>query len=162
MGLFPLWDTIRRNHGVEHATLQILAQRRPGIHLIGRSDPQGFVVYGDVDTEELANATTEALARLQQGDDNLAVHPNCGTNLSVAGFTAGLLAWAASRGKRKPWDAIPAAMIGATLGVILAKPLGPIVQKYVTVSSEVNGMRVVEVTRQDVSGVVRHRVKLAH
>ncbi len=161
MGLCPFWDTIRRNHGVEHATLQILARRRPGIRLVGRSDPQGFVVYGDVDTEELANAVTEALARLQQGDGNLAVHPNCGTNLSVAGLAAGLLAWAASRGKRKPWDAIPAAVIGATLGVFLARPLGPIVQKHVTVSSDVEGLRVLEVSRQDVGGVVRHRVKLA-
>ncbi len=161
MNILDELKVIRQNHAIEHATLQLLAGKHPHIRLIGRSDPQGFVVYGRVDTVELANAVTEAISALQSGNSSLAVHPNCGTNLSVTGLLAGVFALAASRGKKSLWDALPAAIVAATVGILIGRPLGPIVQEKVTTSADVEGVRVKEVKRQDVSGVVRHRVVLS-
>ena len=77
---------LRQHHGIEHATVTLLSRRLPGIFIAARSDLQGFIVYGDVDTLTLRAAVEEALGRLQQGERQLAVHPNCGTNLVVAGL----------------------------------------------------------------------------
>jgi len=160
MNILKELNIIRRNHAIEHATLQVLARKHPTIRLVGRSDPQGFVIYGRVDTIELADAVTEAISLLRDGNSQLAVHPNCGTNLSVAGMLAGIFALMASRGKKKLWDALPAAVVAATVGILLGRPLGPIVQEKITTSANVGDVKVREVKRQDVSGVVRHRVVL--
>jgi hypothetical protein len=160
MNILEELKAVRQNHAIEHATLQVLSSKHPDIRLVGRSDPQGFVVYGRIDTMELADAVTEALSLLQSGNSNLAIHPNCGTNIGVMGVLAGVFALAASRGKKSLWDAIPAAIVAATLGLLLGRPLGPMVQEKVTTSADVENVKVKEVKRQDVSGVVRHRVVL--
>ncbi|MBI3740233.1 MAG: hypothetical protein HY257_00560, partial [Chloroflexi bacterium] len=71
----PPISIVRRNHGIEHATVHILTARHPNLSLIGRADAQGFFIYGAVKTEELKTAAREAIARLQNGEANLAVHP---------------------------------------------------------------------------------------
>ena len=45
---------IRRNHGLEHATIHVLSEANPRRRLIGRSDYGGFWLLGEVSTEELA------------------------------------------------------------------------------------------------------------
>jgi len=52
----PVLSRIRRNHGLEHATINILSERFPNTTLIGRSDRQGFYLYGQVSTEALRQA----------------------------------------------------------------------------------------------------------
>ena len=84
------FSRIRRNHGLEHATLHVLAQRHPKISMAGHSNATGFWLLGDVDTEDLSDAIEEALRRMRSGERNLAVHPNCGTNFVSAGTIAGL------------------------------------------------------------------------
>ena len=86
----PIISRLRRNHALEHATLQILAERRRDVQLMGHSSVQGFSVYGDVSAEELFSAAQEGLRRLQAGQHKLAIHPRCGTNFAVAGILAGL------------------------------------------------------------------------
>ena len=82
----PTISRIRRNHALEHATLHILAQRFPGKPMAGHSNPRGFWILGDVPTEEIKSAVESALARLRAGESHLALHPNCGTNIAVAGM----------------------------------------------------------------------------
>ena len=81
--MLDLIRRVRQNHALEHATMHVLSRRNPYLTLMGRSTPSGFVLYGDVAAQEIANAATEALALLQQGQEHLAVHPRCGTNLAV-------------------------------------------------------------------------------
>jgi len=50
---FPLVSRIRRNHGLEHATLNILSQRFPNQTLAGYSVPAGFYILGDVPTAQV-------------------------------------------------------------------------------------------------------------
>src|SRR5437868_950864 len=74
---------IRQNHALEHATITILSRMVPNLSVSARSSSDGFIVFGDVDLGLLRRAIDEALARLQAGEAELAIHPNCGTNLAV-------------------------------------------------------------------------------
>src|SRR5437773_11993241 len=74
---------IRQNHALEHATITILSQKVSDLSVSARSSSDGFIVFGDVDLGELRHASEEALSRLQAGEAELAIHPNCGTNLAV-------------------------------------------------------------------------------
>lgn len=154
-------QTLRQHHGIEHATVTLLSQRLPGRPIVARSDQQGFILFGDVDSETLRRAAEEALARLQAGESSLAVHPNCGTNLVTAGALSGVgaLLMAAGRG-RSWWDRVPSAVLGATLALILAMPAGRWMQENVTTSPNVAGLRITAVTRLEGGPVVRHRVAI--
>ncbi len=85
-----LFSRTRINHGLEHATLNLLAITHPGKPYAGHSDGGGFWILGDIPTEILSSAVSEALIRLKAGHSNLAIHKNCGTNLLASGFAAGL------------------------------------------------------------------------
>jgi hypothetical protein len=89
-------NRIRRNHGLEHATIHILSEGHKRFSAQGNSDHRGFHlnIYGDVTEEEVAAAVAEAHRRLRAGERHLAVHPNCGTVL----VTTALLATLAAQG----------------------------------------------------------------
>ena len=138
-------NAIRRNHALEHATISILLSRHgPHMRVIGRAAPDGFYIYGDIPTERLKEFAHEGLARLQRGESHLAVSPLCGTNLAVAGVLAGLASLFAM-GSRNRLQGIPGAIMAAMLAVIAAQPLGRLVQKHVTTSPELDGVRIISV-----------------
>ena len=89
-------NRIRRNHGLEHATIHVLSEGHKRFSAQGNSDHRGFHlnIYGDVTEEEVAAAVAEAHRRLRAGERHLAVHPNCGTVL----VTTALLATLAAQG----------------------------------------------------------------
>ena len=140
---------IRRNHGLEHATLHMLARRYPRQSMAGHSSPSGFWIIGDVSTEDLQAAVGEALERLQYGEHNLAVHPNCGTSFVTTGVLAGLAGALAMFGAgervRDKLERLPLAMVMATLTLIMTQPLGLLMQERVTTSGEPGALRVVEI-----------------
>ena len=154
---------IRRNHGLEHATLQVLSQRYPRLPLAGQSGVGGFWVVGDVSTEELHSAVQEALRRLRGGEHKLAVHPTCGTNYATAGILAGVAASIAMIGTRRRFrdvvDRLPLAATLATLAVIAAQPLGLLLQERITTSGDPEALEVVAVRPKKSRGRLRvHRV----
>ena len=61
-----LVSRIRRNHGLEHATLHVLGRRYPQKPLAGHSDMNGFWIIGDVSTDDLQSAIVEALRRYSE------------------------------------------------------------------------------------------------
>ncbi len=142
----PVLSRIRRNHGLEHATIHILSKKVPGISTAGHSDAGGFWLLGDLDTEQVRAAVHEALARMRAGEHHLAVHPNCGTNFVVSGAFAGLAGAAALMGARRPSDKLsrlPLAMTFATIALILVHPLGFRVQQRVTTSGHPGTLEIV-------------------
>ena len=144
----PAIARTRRNHGLEHATLHILARRYPDTPLAGHSDASGFWVLGDVPIDGVQDAVEEALGRLHAGEHRLAVHQNCGTNFATAGVLAGLAAGVAMLGGRSTRDRIerlPLAALLATIALVLAQPLGALIQERITTSGEPAGLRVMEV-----------------
>ena len=157
----PLIDRTRRNHGLEHATLTMLARHNPRLRLVGRSTPAGFYLYGSVSTDAVQAAAAEALQRLRAGERELAVHPNCGTNFVIAGFAAACAAYLGFVGAghwRDRWGRLPLVALMCTLAIMAAQPVGLAVQRDVTTSGDVRGLAVSRIERTETGGVVTHFV----
>jgi hypothetical protein len=138
----------RRNHALEHATLHLLARKYKNQSMAGHSNPTGFFLLGDVKTEDVNEAATEAMARLNAGESGLAVHEGCGTNLVAATLLPATFAWMPLRRARSTFwrvGLIPFALMLALFGYILSKPLGPWLQKYITTEADLGGMQIVDV-----------------
>lgn len=152
---------IRQNHALEHATVHLLTRADPSLRLVGRSTSRGFYIYGQLDTRTLADAASEALARLQAGESDLAVHPRCGTGIATAGLLAGLAAFLVLGTRRKPrLSDLPAVMTATTVAVMASQPLGLKIQQQITTTPNLSGVRISEVRRQQSASVVIHQVRL--
>ncbi|HEY7125538.1 MAG TPA: DUF6391 domain-containing protein [Ktedonobacterales bacterium] len=138
---------IRQNHALEHATVTILATMIPNLRVSARSSGQGFIIFGDVDRGKVRAAAQMALERLQAGEAELAIHPNCGTNLAVGMVLAvigGLLVMSLGRSRLRVIPAVAGALLAGSLG----RPLGQVVQRHVTTLPDLHGVRVTEVMRR--------------
>ncbi|MCC6146263.1 MAG: hypothetical protein IT308_01715 [Anaerolineaceae bacterium] len=153
----------RRNHALEHATLQLIAKKTPGCRLAGYSGPYGFFVVGNISTPTLQEALEEALARLKAGEAQLAIHPNCGTNFVTAGLLAGVAAWLAMLGVGKSWrqklERIPLVVVFSTLALMFSPPLGMRIQKDITTLAQLDNLQVVGIDRLHEGSPVVHRVR---
>lgn len=162
---FPYISRLRRNHALEHATMQILARKNPRQAAAGYSDLEGFTILGNVSTDELQAAVDEALARLKAGEFLLAIHPHCGTNFVASGVVAGGLAWLAmsrsSGGLFKRLERLPVVVMLVTLGSMLAQPLGPWLQARITTQPQIGNLEVVSITRFQRKETPLHKVRTA-
>ncbi len=157
----PLLSRIRRNHGLEHATIHVLSKQHPGVALVGHSDTGGFWLIGNLTTEQVRDGVRTALGRLRAGEHKLAVHPNCGTNFVTSGAFAGLAAAAVFMGAKKATDKlarIPMAIALATLALIAAQPFGFAFQERVTTSGYPGVLEIVEVVPTRRGRFNAHRV----
>lgn len=154
----PYISETRRNHAIEHAAIHILSERFPSRPMGGHSNPTGFFIIGDLPTEHVREAVTEALSRLENGESHLAIHPGCGTNYIVTGGLAAVFAWlgmSGTKSNRERFERIPLLVLLSTLAFIIGQPLGPALQKQVTTDANPGGMTVVDVYRVS-SGI--HRI----
>ena len=142
---------IRQNHALEHATITIMSRMDPNLRVSARSSSNGFIIFGDVDLGQLRRALDEALSRLQAGEAELAIHPNCGTNLAVGVslVTIGTMLGMASSHTR---TRVAAAAASSLTGLAAARPLGELVQKHITTLPDLNGVRVTEIFRRKLFG----------
>lgn len=97
----PVIRRIRRNHGLEHATIHMLSRKQKNLNIAGRSTSAGFYLYGNVPTAEVEAAAQEALYRMRHGEHGLAIHPNCGTGLVTAGVLTSITALAGTAGMKQ-------------------------------------------------------------
>ncbi|HMN11459.1 MAG TPA: DUF6391 domain-containing protein [Bellilinea sp.] len=148
---------IRRNHALEHATFQILASRVPNLRGGGYSTPSGFYALGKLDINDLMTAAKEAELRLRNGESELAIHPNCGTNYAISGLAAGIVAWAAMLYRPKDFkDRINQLMnviTAVTVALILARSWGPKVQERYTTDPNLRGLTVTGARQMQVLGM---------
>jgi hypothetical protein len=136
-----LGGAVRENHALEHATIVVLSKQYPEARLSGVSFASGFFVFGALPTEAVAPAASQALARLRGGEPELAIHERCGTNLAVAGMLTGLSAMTVAR-LRKPYNTFNNVVLATTAALVLARPLGLLVQRYITTRTPGRTMRV--------------------
>ncbi len=136
---------LRQVHALEHATVWMLSAKSGNENhydnetLGGLSTEQGFYLYGEVSRYDLQRAVKLALQRLKHGEWNLAVHPRCGTNLSVNMLLTAGLAFGVHL-------LLPRGLITQTIGLGLAAAtaaqltpdLGSWTQKYITTSIPFN------------------------
>ncbi len=144
----PYVSETRRNHALEHASIHILSARFPGRALAGHSNPTGFFLIGELPTEHVREAVTEALTRLQNGESELAIHPSCGTNYIVSGGLAALFAFVGMLGtknNRQRLERLPLLVLLSALAYMISQPLGPALQKQVTTDANPNGLTIVDI-----------------
>jgi len=160
---------LRQVHALEHATVWVLSQSTSGLSnfqvdnelLSGLSTEQGFYLYGEVNISNLRRAVTLALHRLTNGEVDLAVHPRCGTNASVAMLlTAGLAVGMHLLLPFRPIEQLVGLGLAATTAAELAVPIGTLAQRYVTTAIPFNlAIENIAVTR-DIWGREAHFVKV--
>lgn len=136
---------LRQVHALEHATVWVLSEssspygsQASGLQG-GMSTEEGFYLYGSVNPVDLQRAAHTALRRLVQGDWDLAVHPQCGTNLSVGMvLTAGLALGLHLLIPKGPLEQLMGLGIAAVAAVQLAPEVGAVVQRHVTTAIPFN------------------------
>lgn len=143
---------LRQVHALEHATVWVLSEqaRRTGDRgslsfqsdnesLGGLSTDRGFYLYGQVNRFDLQRAVSLALQRLKAGEWHLAVHPRCGTNLSVTMMlTLGFILGTHFLLPRGPIEQLIGLGIASTTAAQLAPDLGISAQKYLTTAIPFN------------------------
>jgi hypothetical protein len=132
-----MWGRLRRNHALEHATINLVNQRYPGVHIVGFSDPLGFSLYTSLGVEKIAPLVDQALAMLKHGHARLAVHDNCGTNIVVTALLTTLATlMGMGRRTRRPLRRfarrLPYAVVLNTLAIFAAPSAGFWIQSNVT------------------------------
>lgn len=164
-----VFSRIKRNHGLEHATIHVLSERNKRFSAQGNSDHRGFHlnIYGDVTAAEVDAAVGEAYRRLNAGERNLAVHPNCGTVLVTTAALATLAAqtmfalesWRTPRDERiRPAalaNALPGAIVAVVGALIVGRPLGIHLQERYTVDGDLRDLQVASVSEVPPSLVTR-------
>lgn len=150
---------LRQNHALEHATISLLT-RKTGLNtrLMGQSTFGGFYIFGQVSSEAVAEAATEALSRLQKGERRMAISPFCGTNYVVAGILSAVTAMAIL-GRRDWAKRFPSAVAGAVLAVAIAQPLGALTQEHLTTSTDVANVRIKRIITSGSGRTLRHKVE---
>lgn len=157
------WLRTRRNHALEHATIQVLAAKRPDVRMAGNSNARGFWIIGNVDIETFQVGLSEALQRLRAGERDLAIHPHCGTNYASMGLMAGLVAWLSMVGVKGGWreklERLPLVMFLVTLALILTAPLGPWLQRTLTTEADLGNLQIEQVDCFERKGYMIYHVK---
>jgi hypothetical protein len=138
---------LRQVHALEHATVWVLSEAKSGLKKVqvdnellgGLSTEQGFYLYGEVNISDLRRAVILGLNRLINGEWDLAVHPRCGTNASVAMLlTAGLAVGVNLLLPLRPIEQLIGLGLAATTAAELAPDLGSIAQRYLTTAIPFN------------------------
>ncbi len=161
----PFIRRTRRNHGLEHATIHILSNRIKTLQMAGRSTDAGFVLMGEAPTDAVEDAVYEALRRMRGGEHNLAIHPNCGTNLVTTGFLTSLVAMVGLAGanRRDAYNRLPMVMILMMVTLLFSQPLGMGLQQYFTTDGDPADLQIESITRSTMrnplgGAVTMHRV----
>jgi len=167
-GLFG--HRMRILHGLEHATAKVLAERgldvRSGVTQAGQ-----FLLVLDHDgrtweqLDEIRDAARDAIRRVIAGEHGLAYHERCGTSYvvalclhAIAIVGAGLGAYALGA----PTGLLWAATVGAGAIVrVVARRTGLLVQRWLTVSTDLAHATVTRVERRVTSSGDRLEVVVA-
>ena len=148
---FLLTRRVRQNHALEHATVTILSGILPSLSVSARSNTRGFTIFADLDPALVRRCANEALARLRAGEAELAIHPNCGTNLAV-GMSLAMIGSLWSLTAMRPRTRVASALASSVAGAMAARPLGGLAQKYLTTLPDLNDVRIVEVRTRRLFG----------
>ncbi len=145
---------IRRNHGLEHATVHMMAKHVKELKINGgRAVLDGFYIYGQAETEDIRKAVEEAIQRMRSGEHGLAVHPNCGTGLITTGLMTTFATLLGSVGANSNWqerlNRLPTMMVLSVLAIIVSQPTGLALQKYITTLGDVGDLEVVQISRHE-------------
>jgi hypothetical protein len=166
--LAKIMSRIRRNHGLEHATIHVLSEKHKNFSAQGNSDHRGFHlnIYGDISEEAVMDAVETAFKRMKAGEHDLAVHPNCGTVLLTTATMATMAAQAVfSLEQRRQmraksdfavlFNALPSAVLAVVVSLIVSRPLGVQLQAKFTTEGDLGDLQIRSIRRIPPSFVTR-------
>ncbi len=158
---------IRRNHGLEHATIHMMARQTRELKILGgRAVVDGFFIYGTAETEDVKTAVEEAISRMRKGDHGLAVHPNCGTGLVTAGFMTSLATLVGTVGANTSWKdrfgRLPTLIVLSVLALMISQPTSLSLQRYITTLGDPGDLEVVQISRQEMKAPFSRRSMTVH
>lgn len=158
---------LRRNHGLEHASIHVLSEKHKNFSAQGNSNPSGFTlnIYGNISEADVTAAVEEAFIRMKQGEHHLAVHPNCGTVLLTTAVMVTMAAQAVfaveQRRQRRSLNlgvianAFPTAILAVVGALIISRPLGIQLQARYTVEGDLGDLQIVRIRKVTPSPVTR-------
>ena len=144
---------LRQVHALEHATVWILSEngktaqkkanfaptRTDNETLGGLSTEKGFYLYGEVPPKKLQQGVIKALQCFREGEWDLAIHPRCGTNASVALLlTTGLTLGSLISLPKDPISQLLGVGLGVGVASSVASDAGQWTQKYITTAVPFN------------------------
>ena len=137
---------LRRNHALEHATINVIEERYGPTRLAGLAGPEGFTIRGGAAPELVASAAQEALRRMRAGERELAIHPRCGTTLVASQMVMGLTFIVVLLVMRQftLWPFV----LGILAAILLGPRLSPLLQRHITTDASVADLAIVGVERQ--------------
>ncbi len=150
---------IRRNHAIEHATINVLEQSAGyQLNISGLSQEDGFYIAGIENPEIVERAAIRGLDLLKQGHCYLAIHRRCGTDIALANFVTALIFIVLLFSTRT--ISILNIILALLLSNFISPYLGDYVQKYFTTSCEVKNTEIIglqyEIGREEKSMLLRH------
>ncbi|MGM0410466.1 MAG: DUF6391 domain-containing protein [Bacillota bacterium] len=131
---------LRKNHALEHATINILEKEFNYNGLAGYAEENGFYIMGVESPLYVEEAAQKGLKLLKNGKKELAIHKRCGTSMTVANFLSAIifLFLLFYSGNFSIINMIIALVISNILGPFV----GQFVQKNFTISPEVEEMEI--------------------
>jgi hypothetical protein len=133
---------IRRNHGLEHATVHMLQRKFKDLKVSGWSSPFGFVLLHNAPADMMETAAHDALKRMKKGEAELAVHPNCGTNLITTGVLTTLVGVLFLWRHRLTGARLQRALFFMILALMAGQPLGMSIQRNFTTEGDPGDMEI--------------------
>lgn len=134
---------LRKNHALEHATINVIEEHFGPRQLSGYATEEGFYILGVIAPNILDAAARAGHGRLLAGEKELAVHRRCGTTIAAANFisSAAFLGLLLATRHFTFFNVVVALAIANLTGPLL----GTILQKHVTTSWDVRDREIVGV-----------------
>ena len=131
---------LKKNHGLEHATINILEKEYGYTKLAGYAEENGFYIMGVNNTAYVEEAAKKGLELMKKGKNNLAIHKRCGTSMTVANFISAVifLLLLFTSGYFSLLNMIIAILIANLIGPYL----GQLIQQKFTTTSQVKEMEI--------------------
>lgn len=126
---------LRKNHALEHATINVIEERFGPRRLSGYAAEDGFYILGTIDPSILEAAARTGHGRLLAGERELVVHRRCGTTIAAANFVSSAaflaLLWATQH------FTFLNVIVALAIANLAGPLLGTVLQQYVTTSWDV-------------------------
>ncbi len=149
---------LRKNHSLEHATVNILEKEYGCNKLAGYAEENGFYILGINDISAVEEAAQRGLALMKSGRKQLAIHTRCGTSMLVANFISAvifllLLLYTG-------YFSILNMVIAIIIANLLGPYLGQILQRFVTTTPEIEEMEIISASYNEVNYFSNQRSKI--